>query len=214
MERDELTTTVPVREQLRRVFEEGSPSLVPNPAPRGGDVQSPRAGVAAQPAAHRPVPRRPTLVVWTDHHEDAALEAARVASIMTAEAEHRRRELEHWDGTGVMAPDIFHPFPIPIPLPLNLRAIFGMNDRATGAAPAAAAPPRPAGGEWATQLVPAHPHPADAPELQCSVCLDVVTAGSTVKTMPCAHAFHATCIDPWLMRRASCPCCRVPLEHS
>ena len=208
MQRDELTTTVGVREQLRLVFEEGAPSLTPNPAPRASDVQSSRAGAADDPAAHRRRPRR--LVVWTDHHEDAALEAARMASIMTAEEEHRRRELGHWDATGIMAPDIFHPFPIPIPMPMGLRAIFTINNRAAGAAAAAA---QHAGGEWATQLVPAHPHPADAPELQCSVCLDAVAAGSTVKTLPCAHAFHATCIDPWLMRKASCPCCRVAIEH-
>jgi hypothetical protein len=189
MQRDELTTTVGVQEQLRCVFEEGAPSLVPNRATRGGNVR-------------------------TDHHEDAALEAARVASIMSAEEEHRRRDLEHWDGTGLMAPDIFYPFPIPIPPTLGMRTIFAMTNRATSEAPAAPPAAQPSGGEWATQLVPAHQHPADAPELQCSVCLDAVAAGSTVKTMPCAHSFHATCIDPWLMRRASCPCCRVPIERS
>jgi hypothetical protein len=206
MQRDELTTTVDVREQLRRVFEEGAPSLTPNPASRANDVQSPRAEAEEEPAARRPRPRRPTLVVWTDHHEEAAFETARVASIATAEEEHRRRDLEHWDTTGIMAPDIFHPFPIPFPMPMGLRAIF-----TTAAAPRAA---HLAGGEWATQLVPAHPHPADAPELQCSVCLDVVAAESTVKTLPCAHTFHAGCIDTWLMRRASCPCCREPIEQA
>lgn len=213
MQRDSRSN-VSVREQLRRVFEEGAPSLTPNPAPRADEVQSPRAVSADEHAANRPrLNRPPALVVWTDRHEDAALEAARVASIVTAEQDHRRRELEHWDGTGVLAPDIFHPFPIPIPLPMGLRTIFSMNNHAPGAAPAAPAAAHPAGGEWATQLVPAHPHPADAEELQCSVCLDAVAAGSTVKTLPCAHAFHATCIDPWLLRRASCPCCRVPIER-
>lgn len=185
-----MTTPVGVREQLRRVFEEGAAVLVPNPAPQLPENDD------------RPRPRRPTLVVWTDHHEEAAFEAARVASIATAEEEHRRRDLEYT--TGIMAPDIFHPFPIPFPMPMGLRAIF-----TTAAAPRAT---HLAGGEWATQLVPPHPHPADAPELQCSVCLDIVAAGSTVKTLPCAHTFHAGCIDTWLMRRASCPCCREPIE--
>lgn len=209
-----MTTRVSVQEQLRRVFEEGAPSLTPNPASRANDAQSPRAEAADEPVALRQRTRRPALVVWTDHHEDAALEAARVASIVTAEQERRRRELEHWDGTGVLAPDIFHPFPIPIPLPMGLRNIFATNNQGLGAAHAAHAAAHAAGGEWATQLVPAHPHPADAPELQCSVCLDAVAAGSTVKTLPCAHTFHAGCIDTWLMRRASCPCCREPIEQA
>ena len=194
MQHDEMTTPVGVREQLRRVFEEGAAMLVPNPAPQLPENDD------------RPRMRRPTIVVWTDHHEEAAFEAARVASIATAEEEHRRRDLEHWDTTGIMAPDIFHPFPIPFPMPMGLRAIF-----TTAAAPRAA---HLGGGEWATQLVPAHPHPADAPELQCSVCLDIVAAGSAVKTLPCAHTFHAGCIDTWLMRRASCPCCREPIEQA
>lgn len=195
-----MTTPVGVREQLRRVFEEGAAVLVPNPAPSSNRGES-----AHEPPSDRPRMRRPTIVIWTDHHEDAAFEAARVASLATAEEEHRRRDLEHWDATSVLAPDIFHPFPIPIPLPMGLRAIF-----ATAAAPREG---HRGGGEWATQLVPAHPHPAGVPELQCSVCLDSVVAGSTVKTLPCAHTFHATCIDPWLQRRASCPCCRAPLEQ-
>jgi len=194
MQNDEMTTAVGVREQLRRVFEEGAAVLVPNPAPQLPENDD------------QPRMRRPTIVIWTDHHEEAAFEAARVASIATAEEEHRRRDLEHWDTTGIMAPDVFHPFPIPFPMPMGLRAIF-----TTAAAPRAA---HLRGGEWATQLVPAHPHPADAPELQCSVCLDIVAAGSDVKTLPCAHTFHAGCIDTWLMRRASCPCCREPIEQA
>ncbi|XP_019100347.1 PREDICTED: E3 ubiquitin-protein ligase SDIR1-like isoform X2 [Camelina sativa] len=45
-------------------------------------------------------------------------------------------------------------------------------------------------------------------ELTCSVCLEQVTAGEIVRTLPCLHQFHAGCIDPWLRQQGTCPVCK------
>jgi len=42
----------------------------------------------------------------------------------------------------------------------------------------------------------------------CAVCLEQYQVGETVRTIPCFHTFHATCIDPWLAQRAECPVCK------
>ncbi|CAL9246272.1 unnamed protein product [Arabidopsis halleri] len=45
-------------------------------------------------------------------------------------------------------------------------------------------------------------------ELTCSVCLEQVTVGEVVRTLPCLHQFHAGCIDPWLRQQGTCPVCK------
>ncbi|KAF3571653.1 hypothetical protein F2Q69_00061916 [Brassica cretica] len=45
-------------------------------------------------------------------------------------------------------------------------------------------------------------------ELTCSVCLEQVTVGEVVRTLPCLHQFHADCIDPWLRQQGTCPVCK------
>ncbi|KAL1194942.1 E3 ubiquitin-protein ligase SDIR1 [Cardamine amara subsp. amara] len=45
-------------------------------------------------------------------------------------------------------------------------------------------------------------------ELTCSVCLEQVTVGEIVRTLPCLHQFHAGCIDPWLKQQGTCPVCK------
>ena len=40
----------------------------------------------------------------------------------------------------------------------------------------------------------------------CAVCLDDYTSGQKMKILPCAHAFHAGCIDNWLNNSSmNCP---------
>lgn len=46
----------------------------------------------------------------------------------------------------------------------------------------------------------------------CSVCLEDYSAGSSVKTLPCLHCFHADCIDRWLRLNTSCPVCKHSLS--
>ncbi|PSN55588.1 E3 ubiquitin-protein ligase [Blattella germanica] len=46
---------------------------------------------------------------------------------------------------------------------------------------------------------------------QCPVCLKEYTVGEKVKVLPCKHAFHSSCILPWLEKTNSCPLCRHEL---
>ncbi|TQE07185.1 hypothetical protein C1H46_007238 [Malus baccata] len=45
-------------------------------------------------------------------------------------------------------------------------------------------------------------------ELTCSVCLEQVTVGELIRSLPCLHQFHASCIDPWLKQQGTCPVCK------
>lgn len=48
--------------------------------------------------------------------------------------------------------------------------------------------------------------------LVCPVCLDHVSEGSMVMTLPCLHQFHSACVTPWLRQQgtaATCPMCKT-----
>nr|UDO47770.1 hypothetical protein [Pandoravirus massiliensis] len=45
----------------------------------------------------------------------------------------------------------------------------------------------------------------------CAVCLDDFADGDQLRILPCAHAYHAACIDRWLANHIACPCCRAPV---
>ncbi|KAM0880647.1 hypothetical protein ACQ4PT_033437 [Festuca glaucescens] len=60
--------------------------------------------------------------------------------------------------------------------------------------------------------------PFDGPST-CVVCLEASRAGQRWRALPpCGHAFHAACVDPWLLLSPACPVCRatvaVPPEKS
>ncbi|XWS56600.1 hypothetical protein CRYUN_Cryun09bG0099900 [Craigia yunnanensis] len=45
-------------------------------------------------------------------------------------------------------------------------------------------------------------------ELTCSVCLEQVNVGDLIRSLPCLHQFHASCVDPWLRQQGTCPVCK------
>lgn len=49
--------------------------------------------------------------------------------------------------------------------------------------------------------------------MQCCVCLDDLLATQPHRRLPCNHAFHAQCIDRWLVQQSimTCPVCRYRL---
>ncbi|KZF26058.1 hypothetical protein L228DRAFT_264488 [Xylona heveae TC161] len=61
-----------------------------------------------------------------------------------------------------------------------------------------------------------HIHTALPPDLvntpgdTCAICLDTLNDDDEIRGLTCGHAFHASCIDPWLTsRRACCPLCKA-----
>ena len=44
----------------------------------------------------------------------------------------------------------------------------------------------------------------------CAICLDTLENDDDIRGLTCGHAFHASCLDPWLTsRRACCPLCKA-----
>jgi len=49
----------------------------------------------------------------------------------------------------------------------------------------------------------------------CTVCLEEYEDGITVKVLPCRHAFHNDCIQPWLAQRSDqCPTCKQSIRRA
>ena len=47
---------------------------------------------------------------------------------------------------------------------------------------------------------------------ECAICQDSIQIGDPVRMIRfCTHAFHQSCLDPWLRGHTTCPTCRHDL---
>ena len=46
----------------------------------------------------------------------------------------------------------------------------------------------------------------------CTICLEDAAEGEKMRRITaCSHCFHVDCIDPWLMKKSTCPLCRAEI---
>ena len=69
-------------------------------------------------------------------------------------------------------------------------------------------------GSDQTRNIPKTKYVGDGKEDTCAICVDEFENGTSIKTLPCNHVFHANCIDEWLSKYSSvCPLCKSNLRQ-
>jgi len=48
-------------------------------------------------------------------------------------------------------------------------------------------------------------------ENTCPICLESLSVADVMRTMPCMHVFHKTCVDTWLAIQGTCPICKFQI---
>lgn len=43
---------------------------------------------------------------------------------------------------------------------------------------------------------------------KCMICVELFCKGDSLRTLPCLHRYHRSCIDEWLRRSCLCPICK------
>lgn len=43
---------------------------------------------------------------------------------------------------------------------------------------------------------------------ECSICMEEFKGGECVKTLPCLHFYHSSCVNKWLEQSGNCPICK------
>jgi hypothetical protein len=97
-----------------------------------------------------------------------------------------------------------------------------MRREAYAETPKDSRPPKP---EWMVQLEQQPQQPPQQQQqqqhtssshgwLECSICLEDLRGASAEErlALPCAHVFHAACIESWLRTQSNCPECQTPAQ--
>ncbi|XP_037976157.2 protein goliath isoform X1 [Plutella xylostella] len=45
----------------------------------------------------------------------------------------------------------------------------------------------------------------------CAICIEPYKVSETLRSLPCRHEFHKSCIDPWLLEHRTCPMCKMDI---
>lgn len=60
-----------------------------------------------------------------------------------------------------------------------------------------------------------NPYTSSIINTTCTICMSDYASGDEFIILPCGdgkHHFHKACIEPWLLRNATCPCCRTTIS--
>jgi len=131
-----------------------------------------------------------------------------IAPIETHEAESSKKSVEVSEPTAREIPDADAPTPAAEPsMFATASASLPVVNKVTSHAESADVEDD---DEAIPAAVPGATEMLTAPGDSCAICIDTLEDDDDVRGLSCGHAFHASCLDPWLTsRRACCPLCKA-----